>query len=306
MKLDIIVLCYNEEKMIPLFYKEVTKVLNPLDIFYNLIFIDDGSSDNTLKIIKKLAISSENVKFLSFSRNFGKEAGIYAGLKSSSADYVCMIDVDLQDPPSLIPEMVSILDDGHYDCVATRRISRKGEPFIRSFLSDSFYKLFNRFSDIELVNGVRDYRMMKRAMVDAILELCEYNRFSKGIFSWVGFETKYLEYENIERVKGETNWSLLNLFKYSLEAIMSFSTTFLHISTILGITFSILSFIFIIVIILRTLLFGDPVSGWPSTISTILLVGGVQLLSIGILGQYLAKTYLETKQRPIYIIKESN
>lgn len=306
MTLDIVVLCYNEEEMIPLFYEEVLKVLNSLNIPYKLIFVDDGSSDDSLKIIKKLANINDDVKFVSFSRNFGKEAGIYAGLKTSENEYVCLIDADLQHPPNLIPKMISILEEGYYDCVATKRASRKGESVIRSFLSKNFYKTFNRFSDIKLDTGVTDYRMMKRSVVDAILELCEYNRFSKGIFSWVGFETKYLEYENIERAKGKTNWSLLNLFKYSLEAITSFSTTLLNISTILGVTFSILSFVYIIIIIIRTLIFGDPVAGWPSTISTILLVGGVQLISIGILGQYLAKTYLETKKRPIYIIKENN
>jgi glycosyltransferase involved in cell wall biosynthesis len=298
--LDIIVLCYNEEEMIPLFYDESEKALRPLNIPYRYIFVDDGSTDNTLKIIKKLANSCGYVNYVSFSRNFGKEAGIYAGLKSSSGDCVCIMDADLQDPPSLIPDMISILDENHYDCVATRRVSRKGEPAIRSFLSKNFYKFFNKFSDIDLVDGVRDFRMMRRPMVDAILELSEYNRFSKGIFSWVGFETKYLEYENIERAKGETNWSLFSLFKYSLEGILSFSTAFLNISTILGVVFSIMSFVFIIIIIVRTLLFGDSVSGWPSTISIILLIGGVQLLCIGMLGQYLAKMYMETKQRPIY------
>lgn len=306
MMIDIVVLCYNEEEMIPLFYDEIDKILSSLSVPHRYIFVDDGSSDNTLKIIKKLASSSNAVSYVSFSRNFGKEAGIYAGLKSSSGDYVCIIDADLQDPPSLIPDMISILNENHYDCIATRRVSRKGEPVIRSFLSKNFYKFFNKFSDIELVDGVRDFRMMRRPMVDAILELCEYNRFSKGIFSWVGFETKYLEYENIERTKGETNWSLFSLFKYSLEGILSFSTVFLHISTILGVVFSILSFVSIIIIFIRTLLFGDPVSGWPSTISIILLIGGVQLLCIGILGQYLAKVYMEIKQRPIYIIKEKN
>lgn len=298
MKLDIVVPCYNEEKNIEKFFTEISYVLKDIDI--NIIFVNDGSSDNTLNEIKKL----KNVSYISFSRNFGKEAAIYAGLSKTTADYVILMDADLQDPPSLIPEMMEHIDD--YDIVATRRVTRAGEPKIRSLFARLFYKLMNKISDIELVDGARDFRLMNRSVVDSILELNENNRFSKGIFEWIGFNTKWIEYENIERIEGETSWSFWQLFKYSIEGIVSFTVAPLYISTVMGIIFSIISFISIIFIVIRTLLFGDPVSGWPSTISIILLIGGIQLLSIGILGQYLAKTYIETKNRPKYIIKEDN
>ncbi|MBR0369985.1 MAG: glycosyltransferase family 2 protein [Methanobrevibacter sp.] len=298
MKLDIVVPCYNEEKNIEKFFTEISYVLKYIDI--NIIFVNDGSSDNTLNEIKKL----QNVSYISFSRNFGKEAAIYAGLSKTTADYVILMDVDLQDPPSLIPEMIEHIDD--FDIVATRRVTRAGEPKIRSFFARLFYKLMNKISDIELVDGARDFRLMNRSVVDSILELNENNRFSKGIFEWIGFNTKWIEYENIERIEGETSWSFWQLFKYSIEGIVSFTVAPLYISTVMGIIFSIISFFSIIFIVIRTLLFGDPVSGWPSTISIILLIGGIQLLSIGILGQYLAKTYIETKNRPKYIIKEDN
>ena len=299
MKLEIVVPCFNEEKNIKLFYDEVNNVLND-DYEWNIIFVNDGSSDNTLDEIKKL----DKVNYISFSRNFGKEAAIYAGLKKTTADYVILMDVDLQDPPSLIPEMIKYIDD--YDIVATRRISRDGEPIIRSFFARRFYKLINRVSDIDLVDGARDFRLMKRNVVDSVLELNEINRFSKGIFQWIGFETKWIEYENVERMEGETSWSFWELLKYSIEAIMSFSVTPLYISAFMGILFSILAFIFMIFIIIRTLIFDDPVSGWPSTICIILFISGIQLFSIGILGQYLAKTYIETKNRPKYIINEED
>ena len=298
MKLDIVVPCYNEEKNIEKFFTEVSYVLKDIDI--NIIFVNDGSSDNTLNEIKKL----KDVSYISFSRNFGKEAAIYAGLSKTTADYVILMDVDLQDPPSLIPEMMKYVDE--YDIVATRRVTRAGEPKIRSFFARLFYKLMNKISDIELVDGARDFRLMNRSVVDSILELNENNRFSKGIFEWVGFNTKWIEYENVERIEGETSWSFWQLFKYSIEGIVSFTVAPLYISTVMGIIFSIIAFISIIFIVIRTLLFGDPVSGWPSTISIILFIGGIQLLSIGILGQYLAKTYIETKNRPKYIIKEDN
>ena len=239
-----------------------------------------------------------------FSRNFGKEAAIYAGLKKTKADYVILMDVDLQDPPSLIPEMIKYIDD--YDIVATRRVTRTGEPKIRSFFARRFYKIMNRLSDIELVDGARDFKLMNRHVVDSVLELKENNRFSKGIFEWVGFNTKWIEYENVTRTEGETSWSFWKLFKYSIEGIVSFTVAPLYISAIIGIIFSIVAFIAILIIVIKTLLFGDPVSGWPSTISVILLIGGIQLFSIGILGQYLAKVYTETKNRPKYIIKEDN
>lgn len=299
MNLEIVVPCYNEEKNIRRFYSEIDKVLND-DIDWQIIFVNDGSKDETLNEIKKL----EKAKYISFSRNFGKEAAIYAGLKNTTAEYVILMDVDLQDPPSLIPEMLSYIDD--YDIVATRRVTRTGEPKIRSFFARRFYHIMNRMSDIELVDGARDFRLMKRNVVDSVLELNEINRFSKGIFQWIGFDTKWLEYENIQRLEGETSWSFWQLFKYSIEGIVSFTVAPLYISTIIGIIFSIISFIFILFIVLRTLFFGDPVSGWPSTISIILFIGGIQLFSIGVLGQYLAKTYIETKKRPKYIVKEDN
>lgn len=299
MKLDIVVPCYNEEKSIKIFYDEINNVLGS-DIEWNIIFVNDGSSDNTLGEIKKL----DNINYISFSRNFGKEAAIYAGLKKTTADYVVLMDVDLQDPPSLISEMIKYSDD--FDIVATRRVSRAGEPKIRSFFARMFYKIINRISNIELVDGARDFRLMNRIVVDSVLELGENNRFSKGIFQWIGFDTKWIEYENIERIEGETSWSFWQLFKYSIEAILSFTVAPLYMSTIIGIIFSIIAFISILFIVIRTLLYGDPVSGWPSTISIILFIGGIQLFSIGILGQYLAKTYIETKNRPKYIIKEDN
>lgn len=300
MKLEIVVPCYNEEKNIEIFYNEIYNVLND-SVDWTIIFVDDGSTDDTLNEIKKL---EKNVKYISFSRNFGKEAAIYAGLKKTSEDYVILMDADLQDPPSLIPEMISNIEE--YDIVATRRVNRKGEPKIRSFFAKIFYKIMNKMSNIELIDGARDFRLMKRYVVDSILELNENNRFSKGIFQWVGFNTKWIEYENIERKTGKTSWSFWQLFKYSLEGIMSFTVAPLYISTIIGIVISILAFISILFIVIRTLLFGDPVSGWPSTISVILFIGGIQLFSIGILGQYLAKTYIETKNRPKYITKEEN
>lgn len=300
--LDIVVPCYNEEEMLPIFYNEVSNNLK--NINWNVIFVNDGSNDNTLEVIKKLKNSYDNVKYISFSRNFGKESAIYAGLDYSTRDYIVLMDADLQDPPSLIPEMLKYISE--YDIVGTRRVTRKGEPIIRSFFARLFYKIANKITKIELVDGARDFRLMKREVVNAILDLKEYNRFSKGIFQWVGFETKWLEYENIERQKGETSWSFWGLFKYSIEGIVSFTTAPLHIATIIGIFFSIIAFLSIIVIVIKTLLFGDPVEGWPSTISIILFLSGIQLFAAGIIGEYLAKIYLESKKRPIYIIKEKN
>lgn len=303
-KLSVICPCFNEEESIGYFYEELIKNISSFD--YELIFVDDGSSDNTLNNIKNLVDLDKNVNFISFSRNFGKESAIYAGLELSSGDYVVLIDVDLQDPPNYIPEMINIVESTDYDIVATRRVSRKGEPIIRSFFARLFYKIINKISNLDLVDGARDYRLMTRQVVDAILDLKEYNRFSKGLFNWVGFKTKWLEYENIERVAGETSWSFWSLFKYSIEGIVGFTTVPLQISTIFGIIFSLLAFIMIIIIVIRNLLYSDPVAGWTSTICIILLLGGIQLFSIGILGKYLEKTYIETKNRPIYIIKETN
>ena len=298
--LSIIVPCFNEEESINPFYDELSKAVD--NIGYELIFVNDGSTDKTLDNIKKL----DNAKYISFSRNFGKESALYAGLKKSKGDYVVIMDVDLQDPPSLLPQMIETMKNSDYDIVATRRVSRSGEPFIRSFFARAFYKLINRISDLDLVDGARDYRLMTRQVVDAILELEEYNRFSKGLFNWIGFSTYWIEYENIERMIGETSWSFWALIKYSIEGIVGFSTAPLSISTFLGIIFSVFAFILIILVVIKNLLFGDPVQGWASTICIILLLGGIQLFSIGILGKYIEKTYLETKNRPIYIIKESN
>ena len=300
--ISIVVPCYNEEQSIFPFYNEVVKVLENIEEDYEIIFINDGSTDNTLNKIKQL----ENIKYISFSRNFGKEAALYAGLENSKGDYVVVMDADLQDPPILILEMLELIKTNDYDVIGTRRVSRKGEPVIRSTFARLFYKLMNAFSNVELVDGARDYRLMTRQVVDAILRLQEYNRFSKGLFQWVGFKTKWLEYENIERFAGETSWSFWGLLKYSIEGMVSFSTVALSISTILGIVFSIVAFILIIIIILRKFFYSDPVQGWASTICIILLLGGIQLLSIGILGKYLEKTYIEVKQRPIYLIKETN
>ena len=301
-KLDIVVPCYNEEEMLPLFYKELTNTLK--NINWKVIFVNDGSSDNTLEVIKELKNNYDNVKYLSFSRNFGKESAIYAGLEYSCEEFVVLMDADLQDPPSLILKMFEYIDK--YDIVGTRRVTRKGEPAIRSFFARMFYKISNKLIKVKLVDGARDFRLMKREVVNAILDLKEYNRFSKGIFQWVGFETKWLEYENIERAKGETSWSFWELFKYSIEGIVSFTTAPLHIATIIGIFFSIIAFLAIIFIIIKTIIFGEHVDGWPSTISIILFLSGIQLFAAGIIGEYLAKIYLESKKRPIYIIKEKD
>ena len=309
--ISIVIPCLNEEKNIPIYCKEVSKVIKGdaelSNLSFEFIFIDDGSDDKTLELIKKLSKVHEQIKFISFSRNFGKEAAIYAGLKNSSGDFVILMDADLQDPPSLLPQMYSFIKSGVYDCVATRRISRKGEPVIRSIITRAFYKLINMISETKIVDGARDFRLMNRQVVDSILKMSEYNRFSKGIFSWVGFETKWLNYENIERKNGESNWSFWNLLIYAIDGILSFSTVPLYISTITGIIFSILAVIFMMIVIIRTLFFGDAaVEGWTSIMSVILFLGGIQLFSIGVLGQYLSKTYLETKNRPIYICKETN
>lgn len=305
--ISIIIPCYNEQESIPLFYNEINKVMDIMtDTNFELLFIDDGSKDKTLVEAKKLTSQDGRVHYISFSRNFGKEAAIYAGFQYASGDYVVMMDADLQDPPSLLPKMYEILKEGGCDSVATRRISRKGEPPIRSFFARLFYKIMNKISETDLVDGARDYRLMNRKFVNAILQLGEYNRFSKGLFGWVGYKTKWLEYENVERIAGETKWSFWKLFKYSIEGIVGFSTAPLTISAFVGIISCIFAFAFMILIIIRKLCFGDPVAGWASTATIILFLGGVQLLSIGVLGQYLAKTYLEVKKRPIYIVDETD
>ncbi len=304
--LSVIVPCYNEEENVPYFYEEFLKNKDFFDkegIDFEIIYVDDGSKDNTASKVKELREKDERVRLLSFSRNFGKEAAMYAGLRKSKGDYVAIMDADLQDPPSLIPEMFGYIKEG-YDSVATRRVSRKGEPLIRSFFARRFYKFMKRVSKTEIVDGARDFRLMSRVMVDAVLELTEYNRFTKGIFGWVGFETKWVEFENVERVKGETKWSFWGLFKYSIEGITAFSTAPLNFASIMGVIFCILAFLLIIFTIIRKVIFGDPTSGWPSLVCIISLISGVQLLCLGIMGQYLSRTYLEVKNRPIYIIKE--
>lgn len=305
-KLSVIVSCYNEEEALPLFYEEINKVTVKMkELDFEFIFVNDGSLDKTLDIIKDLARKDKRVRFISFSRNFGKEAAMYAGLKYSKGDYVTLMDADLQDPPSLLPEMYRLIKEENYDSVGTRRVNRKGEPPIRSFFARMFYKIINKMSDIEMVDGARDYRLMTRQVVDSIISLEEYNRYSKGLFSFVGFKTKWIEYENIERVSGETKWSFWKLFKYAIEGIVSFTVFPLSLAAILGVIVCLISFIGIFVVILKTLLYGDPVGGWPSMVCILLFTSGVQLLCMGIIGQYLAKIYLETKKRPIYIVKET-
>ncbi len=308
--ISIVVPCFNEEKAIPFFIEEMEKVTKDMEkefeLSFEYIFIDDGSKDATPKILKELAAKISNLHYIIFSRNFGKEAGLFAGLSASKGDYTVVMDVDLQDPPYLLKEMYSIIRTGEFDCVATRRTDRKGEPPIRSFFARMFYKLINKISDANIVDGARDYRLMTRNMVNSILSICEYNRFSKGIFGWVGFNTKWLEYENTERVAGETKWSFWKLFLYSLDGIIAFSTMPLAISSVIGLIFCIISLFMIAVIITKTIIFGDPVAGYPSLVCIIFLIAGIQLFCMGIQGQYLAKTYLETKKRPIYIAKETN
>lgn len=303
--LSIIVPCYNEEEMVSIFFKEVESIELPINREY--IFINDGSSDNTLSEIKEIYENAKDrVRYVSFSRNFGKEAGIYAGLKAAQGDYVVLMDVDLQDPPELLPEMLNILtEEEELDCVGTRRTTRRGEQFVRSFFAKMFYKIINSISETEIVDGARDYRMMKRPIVDSILELTEYNRFSKGIFSWVGYNTEYLEFENREREHGETNWSFWGLFKYSIDGIVSFSTFPLTLVAIIGIIIFIMSIILAIVFAVRTIIFDNPVQGWTSLVVIVLGLGGIQTFALGIIGQYLGKTFLETKKRPVFIIKET-
>lgn len=307
--ISIVVPCYNEENVIPKFYAAVNEqsvlMKEKFGVGFEFLFINDGSKDNTLKIIKKYSGSDMRVKYISFSRNFGKEAAIYAGLKNSNGDFVAVMDADLQDPPYMLTEMYEAVTDEGYDCAAARRVNRKGEPPIRSFFARIFYKIINKISNTDIMDGARDYRLMSRQMVNAILEMSEYNRFSKGIFGWVGFETKWLEFKNTERAAGETKWSFRKLFLYSLDGIIAFSTAPLAIASVLGFIFCIISFIMIGVIIAKTVIWGDPVAGYPSLVCIVFFVSGVQMFCLGILGQYLSKTYLETKKRPIYIVKES-
>ena len=306
-KISVIVSCYNEEESLPLFYKEMERVRKQdfEGIDFEYIFVNDGSKDNTLKEMKELRQNDKKVRYISFSRNFGKEAAMLAGLEAATGDYITLMDADLQDPPALLRQMYDYIKNEGYDCVGTRRVTRKGEPPIRSFFARMFYKIINKMSKVEMVDGARDYRLMTKQMVEAIISMKEYNRYSKGLFSFVGFNTKWIEYENIERVAGETKWSFWKLFKYAIEGITAFSTTPLIIASVIGLVFCLVAFLLIILIIVKTLIYGDPTSGWPSMICVIFFVSGVQLFSLGIIGQYLSKTYLEVKHRPIYIIKET-
>lgn len=304
-KISLVVPCYNEQEVIKLFYAEIQKIKKDFkNVEFEIIFVNDGSKDKTLDLMRELS-KNDDVRYVSFSRNFGKEAAMYAGLEASTGNYVAIMDADLQDPPALLKEMYEILESGEYDSVATRRVTRKGEPVIRSFFARLYYKIINKISKTEIVDGARDFRLMTRQMVNSVLSLKEYNRFSKGIFSWVGYRTKWLEYENVERAAGETKWSFWKLFLYSLESIVAFSTVPLSIASVMGILFCFVAFIIIIFIIVRTLMYGDPTSGWPSMVCIMFFIGGVQLLCLGIMGQYLSKTYLEVKKRPIYIVQET-
>lgn len=308
---SIVVPCYNEQEVLPMFYEEITKVTDQMskdypELTFEYLFIDDGSKDKTLEIFHSLADKDKRVRYISFSRNFGKESGMYAGLKNAKGDYIVVMDADLQHPPSFLPQMYSYVRNGEFDCATTRRVSRKGESKVRSWFARKFYKIMNKISQTEIVDGAQDFRFMSRQMVDAILDMSEYNRFSKGIFSWVGFKTRYIEYENVERPAGTSSWSFWGLFKYSLEGIMAFSTAPLAVSSLLGIISCIIAFILMIITVIKTIAFGEDVAGYPTTICVIFLLSGLQLFCTGILGQYLAKTYLETKKRPIYIARETD
>lgn len=303
---SIIVPCYNEEEVLPLFYKEIKKVLNKLDAEYELILVNDGSKDNTINEMKQLAKKDKNICYLSFSRNFGKESAMYAGLLNAKGDYVSFIDADLQHPPVYLLQMYETLKKQDYDCAACRRVNRTGDKKIRTMFSRLFYKIINSISESHMTDGAGDYRMMTRDMADAVLSMSEYNRFSKGIFSWVGFKTFWIEYENVERAAGTTSWSFLGLAKYAIDGIVNFSNAPLDAVTILGILTTVFAFIYLVYIIVKYALFGDPVQGWATTICIMLILGGIQIFSLGIIGQYIGKTYMEVKNRPHYIVSESN
>lgn len=305
-KISLIIPCYNEEESLPFFYKEVTTVLLNMNYDYEFLFVNDGSKDKTLDVLKKYADKDVHVKYFSFSRNFGKEAAMYAGFCNATGDYVAVMDADLQDPPALLPEMVQILETGEYASVATRRESREGEPKIRSWFAKKFYRIINKISDADIVDGARDFRLMRKEMVEAIVNMSEYNRFSKGIFGWIGFKTYWLAYENVERVAGETKWSFWKLFKYAIDGIINFSQAPISIASWFGIFMTLCSFIALLIVIVRQLIFGDPVAGWASTICVIIFIGGIQLFCLGIIGQYIAKTYMETKHRPHFIVSDTN
>lgn len=304
--ISIIVPCFNEQEALPLFYKETKAVLNGIDIDHEMILVDDGSKDDTLNVMRQLAKEDKCVRYISFSRNFGKEAAMYAGFVNAKGDYVCTMDADMQDPPNLLPQMLDTLRTQDYDSVATKRINRTGESKIRSFFAKMFYKLIKVIAEAEIVDGSRDYRLMKRRMVDSVVQMSEYNRFSKGIFGWVGFKTYWLEFENVERIAGETSWSLWGLFKYAIDGIINFSSMPLSIASWFGFIMTFVAFAMLLFIIFRKMIFGDPVAGWASTMCVIIFIGGIQLFCLGIMGQYIGKSYMETKKRAHYIVAESN
>ncbi len=303
---SIIVPCYNEQEALPLFYPELKKVLEGLEYKQEIILVNDGSSDDTLSIMRKLGEKDEAIKYLSFSRNFGKEAAMYAGFCNATGDYVAIMDADMQDPPALLPQMLEILETQDYDSVATRRVNREGEPPIRSFFARMFYKLINQISDADVVDGARDFRLMKREMVDAIVAMSEYNRFSKGIFGWIGFRTYWLPFENTQRIAGETKWSFWKLLHYAIDGIISFSQVPLNIASWIGMFMTVVAFVVLCFVVIRRVVFGDPVAGWASQVCIMIFIGGIQLFCMGIMGQYMAKTYMETKRRPHFIISETN
>lgn len=304
--ISLIVPCFNEEEALPIFYRETVKVLKTMDVDYELLIVDDGSADHTYKVACDLAKEDPDVKYISFSRNFGKEAAMYAGFCNAKGDYVAVMDADMQDPPALLPQMYAILEEGEYDSVATRRVNRKGESKIRSYFAKLFYRIINMISDADVVDGARDFRLMKREMVDAIVSISEYNRFSKGIFGWIGFKTYWLPFENVERVAGTTKWSFWGLFRYAISGIINFSEFPLDVASGFGILMTFIAFVMLVFIVVRKLIFGDPVAGWASTMCVIIFIGGIQLMCLGIMGQYIGKTYMETKKRPQYIIARSN
>ncbi|MBQ1234880.1 MAG: glycosyltransferase family 2 protein [Oscillospiraceae bacterium] len=305
-QISVIVPCYNEQESIPLLYRDLCQVMQQCDYGFELIFVDDGSNDETLNTIKTIAAQDTRVHYLSFSRNFGKEAAMYAGLKAAKGDYVCIMDADGQDPPRLLPQMINLLESGQYDSVATRRVSRKGEPKIRSFFARLFYKLIGKITDADIADGARDYRLMRRCVVEAVLAMSEKNRFSKGIFGWVGFRTYWLSFENEKRSAGETKWSFFKLVKYSLDGIVNFSHLPLSIASMGGLILTAIAAVMLVFIVVRRLVFGDPVAGWASTVCIVIFIGGVQLFCMGIMGQYIAKMYTEVKNRPHYIVSQTD
>ena len=305
--ITLIVPCYNEQEALPIFYRAAAEVAEGLPQYrFDFLLVNDGSRDGTLGVMKSLAAADSRVRYLSFSRNYGKEAAMFAGFVNARGDYVAVMDADMQDPPSLLPEMIEALESGEWDSVATRRVTREGEPAVRSFFARMFYRIINRISDAEIVDGARDFRLMRREMVDAIVAMSEYNRFSKGIFGWIGFRTKWLPYKNVERAAGQTKWNFFSLFRYSIDGIINFSQAPLAFASYTGLAFTLISFIMVLFVFVRRLIFGDPVAGWASTVCIILFIGGIQLLCMGIMGQYVAKAYMEVKKRPHYIIAETN